>query len=132
MKWLWKTIVPFIRKIWVIKYHDSDRNELYRVLVLSRNLTFDRSWDMALALEGKRMKEKTSKKSAVSKLSAFFLSPLQKNKQKKKQINKLIAELEYVHFDSADPSISNFEFCPLGIEGHGKSRYGAFLKPIIN
>ncbi|MED3892780.1 phospholipase D family protein [Peribacillus frigoritolerans] len=110
----------FHPKIWVIKYHDSDRNELYRVLVLSRNLTFDRSWDMAIALEGKRMKEKTSKNQPLANL-VRFLVPFAKNKQKKKQINKLISELEYVHFDPADPSISNFEFCPLGIEGHGKA-----------
>ena len=32
---------------------------MYRLLVLSRNLTFDRSWDVALALDGELLPRRT-------------------------------------------------------------------------
>lgn len=41
-------------KLWVLRYgHEAaDQPAVYRVLVLSRNLTYDRSWDVAVCLEG--------------------------------------------------------------------------------
>ncbi|MGE7661315.1 phospholipase D family protein [Peribacillus sp. NPDC097197] len=115
----------FHPKVWVIKYHDKDRNELYRVLVLSRNLTFDRSWDMAIALEGKKVKGKNPRNQPLSDFLSFLI-PYTKNKQKKKQIKKLIAELEFVQFDTVDSSIPEVEFCPIGIEGYGKEETELF------
>lgn len=42
----------FHPKIWVIKFSNKEES-IFRILVLSRNLTFDRSWDIALHTEGK-------------------------------------------------------------------------------
>ncbi len=44
----------FHPKIWIVKYvaREDDAAALIRVLVLSRNLTFDRSWDVAASVEG--------------------------------------------------------------------------------
>jgi hypothetical protein len=42
----------FHPKIWILRYLDASDNILYRLLCLSRNLTFDRSWDTILCLEG--------------------------------------------------------------------------------
>jgi hypothetical protein len=44
----------FHPKIWVLRFapDDADDPVRYRLVVLSRNLTFDRSWDIALALDG--------------------------------------------------------------------------------
>ncbi|WP_423798193.1 phospholipase D family protein [Neobacillus sp. SAB-20_R2A] len=117
----------FHPKIWVIKYNDADQNVFYRLLVLTRNLTFDRSWDMAIALEGKRNNKKTLKNRPLADF-LHFLVPYTKNKQKQKQIKKLIAELDYVHFDPADKHIPEFEFCPLGIDGYGIEESGLFEK----
>ena len=44
----------FHPKTWFVKYADEDSNEIYRVIILSRNLTASRSWDVAVPLEGKR------------------------------------------------------------------------------
>jgi len=45
----------FHPKVWVLRYQPDDSRQpvIYRMLVLSRNLTYDRSWDLAVALEGK-------------------------------------------------------------------------------
>jgi len=45
----------FHPKIWIIRFVQPDLDEpaLLRMLVLSRNITYDRSWDISLRLEGK-------------------------------------------------------------------------------
>jgi hypothetical protein len=44
----------FHPKIWVLRFvqPESDEPPLIRLLILSRNITFDRSWDISLQLEG--------------------------------------------------------------------------------
>ena len=43
----------FHPKVWVIRYRSTvDQTPTYRLLCLSRNLTFDRSWDTVLCLDG--------------------------------------------------------------------------------
>jgi hypothetical protein len=42
----------FHPKVWVLRFVAPGRIVLYRMLCLSRNLTFDRSWDTILALDG--------------------------------------------------------------------------------
>ena len=42
----------FHPKVWALRFVSEDGPVMYRLLVLSRNLTFDRSWDTVLALEG--------------------------------------------------------------------------------
>jgi len=44
----------FHPKMWIIRFvlPDSEEPPLLRLLVLSRNITFDRSWDISLSLEG--------------------------------------------------------------------------------
>jgi len=43
----------FHPKIWVLNFESDDRPAIYRVLCLSRNLTFARAWDTCLRLEGR-------------------------------------------------------------------------------
>ena len=42
----------FHPKTWVLRFESKYKPVLYRVMCLSRNLTFDRSWDTVLTLEG--------------------------------------------------------------------------------
>lgn len=42
----------FHPKVWVLRYVDQDQQARIRFICLSRNLTFDRSWDAALVLDG--------------------------------------------------------------------------------
>jgi len=41
----------FHPKVWIVRMKNGD-DIIYRVAVLSRNLTFDRSWDIAVSLDG--------------------------------------------------------------------------------
>lgn len=42
----------FHPKLWVLRFIDDDGSPSYRLVVLSRNLTFDTSWDTVVVLEG--------------------------------------------------------------------------------
>lgn len=44
----------FHPKVWAMRFRSDDGPDQYRVLVLSRNLTFDRSWDVVVRLDGER------------------------------------------------------------------------------
>jgi hypothetical protein len=48
----------FHAKVWFLRYLCDDDTVTYRLLCLSRNMTFDRSWDTMLSLEGK-LRERT-------------------------------------------------------------------------
>lgn len=47
----------FHPKVWVLNFESEERPDIYRVLCLSRNLTFARAWDTCLRLEGVLMEE---------------------------------------------------------------------------
>ncbi len=106
----------FHPKVWLIKYMDANDKELYRFIVLSRNLTFDRSWDAAVVLEG----EAGSRKILKNRPLIDFLTYLQgraNDKKKKKLIGSIAGELTNVHFKTGDKRFSDFSFLPLGIGG---------------
>lgn len=42
----------FHPKVWVLRFRAPEQDPVYRLLCLSRNLTFDRSWDTILCLDG--------------------------------------------------------------------------------
>ncbi|MCW1883093.1 phospholipase D family protein [Luteolibacter flavescens] len=60
----------FHPKVWVVRYVDEDDSVKYRVLCLSRNLTFDRSWDTVVALDGE-LTDRTRAISANRPLAEF-------------------------------------------------------------
>ena len=53
----------FHPKVWVARFMADDESPLLRVAILSRNLTFDRSWDIALASEASPMPRQRAKPS---------------------------------------------------------------------
>jgi len=42
----------FHPKVWLLRFAHSSGQALYRLICLSRNMTFDRSWDVSVCLEG--------------------------------------------------------------------------------
>lgn len=44
----------FHPKLWLMRFTADDQDDVYRIVVLSRNLTNDHAWDLSLTLEGTR------------------------------------------------------------------------------
>lgn len=63
----------FHPKLWIVRYKNQQKEILYRVIVLSRNLTFDRSWDVAFCTEGFVSKSINKKATALSDLVTHLI-----------------------------------------------------------
>lgn len=114
-----KDIPSFHPKTWTLQYEDADGNQHFRFIVLSRNLTFDRSWDVAVSLDGKM----TGGRHRPSYPIVDFLEYLKYNAlegvslktEKRRILNALIQDLPFVKFSLEDKRFLDFEIIPLGI-----------------
>ncbi len=111
----------FHPKVWAIRFTSSGGERCYRLLCLSRNLTFDRSWDTVLALDGtptRRSRARTSQNRPLSKfvssLPRLAVRPLEK--QRAEAVRELADELLAVDFELPS-GFSGLRFWPLGIRG---------------
>lgn len=85
----------FHPKLWVL-YFKKGNESFFRLIVLSRNLTFDRSWDIAFFTEGKPGKKNTEAHQLSQYLEYFY-------KNTKRNIPPTVLEkLSTVEFDCPD------------------------------
>ena len=92
----------FHPKVWIIRFKSKRKEEwLYRILVLSRNLTFDPSWDSAIVLEGK-YSEQNKSSSIQNKELLDFLRWLQTSQytqqissEQKANIESIVVQLSF-------------------------------------
>ena len=109
----------FHPKFWLVRYIDNNGNPLYRVVVLSRNLTFDRSWDVTFCMDGTKKSEETDKNNPVADFLAYLVKqlPAEENaKEKQKKIRAISRELKNIHFKLNSKEFFDFEFIPVGIK----------------
>lgn len=109
----------FHPKFWLLRYIDEQNNPLYRVVVLSRNLTFDRSWDITFCMDGKVNGRKTLKTSPVGDFLSYLVGQLpadENAKAKQKKIRAIQRELPFVHFELNSREFDDFEFLPVGVK----------------
>ena len=113
----------FHPKFWLIRYKKTDGEYVYRVIILSRNLTFDRSWDITYYMDG-HITRKATRKAAqqnepVCDFLRFLLTQLpsdENGKEKAKGIRSLIKDLSTVLFEPAEKEFEDFEFIPNGVK----------------
>jgi hypothetical protein len=124
----------FHPKTWFIKYSSADKQpDRYRLIVLSRNLTFDRSWDVALCLDsantgenvipcydgtGEAMREFLA---WLSTNARFHNEPL---KTKRKQLAALADALVDVEWKTIGKEFESFGFIPYGIGSTNIDNFG--------
>ena len=108
----------FHPKFWLIRYTDGEE-VIYRIIVLSRNLTFDRSWDISFSMDGKRVERSSDSIRDKNKNLAIFLDYLKEFStisDKRDKIDEIIEELDYVEFDLDNRTFEDFDFIPNGIK----------------
>ena len=104
----------FHPKTWILKYTNHEGEAMYRFVVLSRNLTFDRSWDLSFAMDGKLTNKKTRKNNPLIKFIQY-LSNYSNDDVKTSKIKELMKELEFVRFELNSRVFEGFEFIVNGI-----------------
>ena len=111
----------FHPKAWVLRFESEFEDEpvRYRVLVSTRNLTFDRSWDTLLVLEGD-LRDRSRSVRASAPLASFLRDlPLRAlhqpvSERVAEQVERLADELRRVVFEPPEP-FEEVWFEPLGI-----------------
>ena len=119
----------FHPKFWLIRYVDEKNNYLYRVVVLSRNLTFDRSWDVTFCMDGKKKSTETVKNNPVGDFISYLIKQLPETDyaaEKQKKMKSVIRELKNVEFSLDSKEFTDFDFIPFGIG----NQYGSNQKPL--
>jgi hypothetical protein len=111
----------FHPKIWLLRFMSTDDPVLYRFLCASRNITFDRSWDTILVLEGEL--EERENGFSMNRPLADFISALPKLATNRIQETRadiyqtLEKEIKKVQFTLPD-GFEEIAFRPLGIDGY--------------
>ncbi len=108
----------FHPKLWVLRFVQPDMEEppLIRVLVLSRNITYDRSWDISLQLEGNPGRYiNAGNKELVELLQALpSMSTQQVSGTQKRQAEQLAEEIRKTQWELPE----NFESVYFSVLGH--------------
>jgi len=110
----------FHPKIWALRFVNSDGEQFHRLVVLSRNLTLDRSWDTALILDESNDANAVAVVDAgpagefVAKLPSLAIRPL--SKRRAAEIADLAHTISRVRFAAPEP-FAGGEIVPLGLDG---------------
>lgn len=115
----------FHPKTWLLRYVGVDREApiIYRFMCLSRNLTFDRSWDTVLVLEGV-LDDRRIRGIGLNRPLGQFISSLpdhaRKNISKKSRetVLKMAEEATKVRFEPPEGFEAIKSFIPIGIPGN--------------
>ena len=115
----------FHPKTWVLSYVNKDGDKKYRFVVMSRNLTFDRSWDVSFSMDSSRMVRQKKKTKPIINFLDFLYGSVSNNVKdagkKRTLIRNMQVELADVSFSLDSKEFGeNFEILPLGI---GKNAY---------
>jgi len=112
----------FHPKVWVLRWSNESGDARYRVLCLSRNLTFARAWDTLLALDGELSPNRRAAIGRNRGLADFVRAlprfakrqPIEKSIAQR--IEMLASELERTEFDLPE-GMTDLRFWPMGIGG---------------
>ena len=114
----------FHPKVWVLRFTAPEARVSYRLLCLSRNLTFDRCWDTILRLDGELLERRNA--IAVNRPLSDFVAALPAMtvtgalpEHVTANVRRLADELLRVKFEPPE-GMDLSGFWPLGIEGYRK------------
>lgn len=110
----------FHPKTWILSYVNDAGDKRYRFVVMSRNLTNDRSWDISFAMDSSRQVRQKKKTKPIIHFLGYLVGCVHNTSQdagkKRKLLRNMIEELSNVSFslDSIEFG-EDYEILPLGI-----------------
>ena len=108
----------FHPKMWLMIYKNAAGIRRYRLVVMSRNLTFDRSWDVSVAFEGKPSgysKAGYELRNFIEFLGDVLSKTEGDRKDQLKLVQSFYKELDRISFEVDDKKFSDLEVFPMGI-----------------
>jgi hypothetical protein len=120
----------FHPKVWALRFGAEDGSVRYRVLCLSRNLTFDRCWDTVVALDGE-LTDRSNAIAANHPLGDFIaalpgLSSRSLPAKRRQGVAKIADELRRVRFTWPEGfDEDNCRFWVAGLDGRAAAPFGS-------
>lgn len=113
-----KRFPAFHPKMWLLEYANQEGEKQYRFVVMSRNMTFDHSWDIACAMNGNVADAPSGDSEAIIDFLVFLKKHLNRGlanyKRQNNDLSYFIRKLAKVNFVT-DERFSAYKICPLGI-----------------
>jgi hypothetical protein len=111
----------FHPKVWVLRFIGEERDVIYRMICASRNITFDRSWDTLLVLDGK-LRERQNGFARNHPLGDFIrhlpqLTTEPLPEPTKARIDQIEQEIRRVEFEPPE-NMELVAFWPIGIPNY--------------
>jgi hypothetical protein len=108
----------FHPKVWFLRFVAEDDSVVYRLLCMSRNMTFDRSWDTLLSLEGPLI-DRANAFARNHPLGQFVESLPGMSTRKiattwQQRMKQLAYDIRRVEFEIPEP-FEDMQFWPLGL-----------------
>jgi hypothetical protein len=124
----------FHPKVWVARFTSSEHEPCYRAVCASRNLTFDRSWDTVLVLDGTpsarggRVAESAPLADFIASLPDLSVGEMPP--QRAVAVRALGEDLRRVRF--APPAgFEAVRFWPLGVRGHRRFPFDTRMSRLL-
>lgn len=123
----------FHPKTWLIQYENDAGEYRYRFAVLSRNLTFDRSWDVCFSMDSSKDTETAHKSEPLANYLEFLRDQVKSTSQnargKRSALRHLAEAITNVSFTTDSKEFGDdFEIMPLGI---GSKAYDMGKDPLL-
>ena len=108
----------FHPKVWVLRFRDQSHEPSYRLLVLSRNLSADRSWDTILWLDGQRVEQPRANNAPLAQFIGALpgLAVAALPAERHRAVAGLAEELRHVEWD-LPPGVREARFHSIGLPG---------------
>jgi hypothetical protein len=126
----------FHPKLWIVRYVDDAEEVIYRLICLSRNLTFDRCWDTALILDGPLRAGRDKGFSVNAELRKFVaalpgMAPAGVSKEIASQVKLVEGEIGRVEWDLGALPFDEYAFWPLGFDGVSRWPFKERLERVV-
>lgn len=110
----------FHPKMWILEYENAGGEKLYRFIILSRNLTFDRSWDVSFMMEGRKGSDEAGHTAPLIAFLGYLSGHIGADKEPLKGIvASMQGELADVKFTLDRDEFEDFLIIPIGIGAAG-------------
>ncbi len=123
----------FHPKCWLLRFRQDDKIQ-YRIIILSRNLTFDRSWDIVYFMDGFASEQQTDKNEPLCDFLRFLqmhLSDDENGRSKAASIESMIRDLSHIVFQPSEKQFYDYEFIPGGVKNHNGEYYRFDKTPLF-
>jgi len=122
----------FHPKLWFLRFEAPDQVERFRLLVLTRNLTLDRGWDLVLRLDDQTRRRNRNNDQLVALLESLpAMATAALPAQRTEAVRNLADQLRYVQWEHPD-DVSEVRFWTYGIGRRTRADFSGYRHLVVS